>query len=59
MHVRRGIEWLVARQRADGGLLGSKEDLARRHFYQQFMYEHGIATFALNLFGRHVIRRAH
>jgi hypothetical protein len=38
---------MIARQRPDGGLLGSKEDRTRRQFYQQFMYEHGIATFAL------------
>jgi len=46
-NVRRAIDWMVARQRPDGGLLGSKQDRARRHFYQQFMYEHGIASFAL------------
>jgi hypothetical protein len=46
-NVRRAIQWMIARQRPDGGLLGSKEERSRRQFYQQFMYEHGIATFAL------------
>jgi hypothetical protein len=46
-NVRRAIDWMIARQRPDGGLLGSKQDRARRQFYPQFMYEHGIATFAL------------
>ena len=46
-NVRRAIDWMLGRQRPDGALLGSKQDRARRHFYQQFMYEHAIATFAL------------
>jgi len=47
-NVRRALDWMIARQRSDGGLLGSKQDRTRRRqFYPQFMYEHGIATFAL------------
>jgi hypothetical protein len=46
-NVRRAIDWMITQQRPDGGLLGSAQDRTRRHFYQQFMYEHAIATFAL------------
>ncbi len=46
-NVRRAIDWMIARQRPDGGLLGSKQARGLREFYPQFMYEHGIATFAL------------
>lgn len=41
--VKRGLDWLVKNQREDGGLYGA--DRAGRN--GQFMYEHGIATFAL------------
>lgn len=43
-HVRRGLDWLVDNQKPDGGLHhGSVE--SPDHY---FMYEHGIAAFALN-----------
>lgn len=41
--VKRGLDWLVKNQRDDGGLYGA--DSPGRN--SQFMYEHGIATFAL------------
>lgn len=44
--VRKGLGWLLAHQRPDGGLLRSSFT-GGSPFYQQFMYEHGIATFAL------------
>jgi hypothetical protein len=43
--VRKGLDWLVTHQRPDGGLIGSNSSGDR--FHQQFMYEHGIAAFAL------------
>jgi hypothetical protein len=38
-HVRRGLDWLVDQQKKDGGLYGDSG--------RTYMYEHGIATFAL------------
>jgi hypothetical protein len=58
-NVRRGLDWLVAHQQADGALVqpegdGPRPTPRRRRlkgpanpFYQEFMYEHGMATFAL------------
>lgn len=43
--VRKGLDWLVARQRADGALVGPSSPPGA--FHQYYMYEHGIATFAL------------
>lgn len=44
--VRKGLDWLVAQQRTDGGLIRPGTPQAGV-FYSQYMYEHGIAAFAL------------
>lgn len=44
--VRKGLDWLVAHQRDDGALLGSRS-VRNGILHRYFMYEHGIATFAL------------
>jgi len=47
-HVRKGLDWLVEHQHEDGALVGSKTPKKRKaEFHQYYMYEHGIATFAL------------
>jgi hypothetical protein len=51
-NVRRGLDWLVARQGANGELVGSLNPTVSiasdRVFYnERYMYEHAIATFAL------------
>ena len=43
--VKRGLDWIVRNQRADGSLVGSQS--GPDVFHVHFMYEHGIATFAL------------
>ncbi len=45
--VRAGLDWMVEHQRPDGGLVGSAPLGRFPNFHQYFMYEHGIATFAL------------
>jgi uncharacterized protein YfaP (DUF2135 family) len=45
--VRKGLGWLVEHQRPDGGLIGSTKKGRYPRFHQYFMYEHGIAAFAL------------
>ncbi|MHB8900701.1 MAG: carboxypeptidase regulatory-like domain-containing protein, partial [Thermoguttaceae bacterium] len=45
--VRRGLDWLAARQRPGGGLLGTHRPDQKGPFHQYYMYEHGIAAFAL------------
>lgn len=45
--VRHGLDWLVEHQRDDGALLGTRPAGRNREFHQYFMYEHGIAAFAL------------
>lgn len=46
--VAKALDWLVEHQREDGGLVGSRTPKKKNATYHQFyMYEHGIATFAL------------
>jgi len=49
--VHRGLEWMVEHQQPDGALVGSKEATKRfsgkSGYHQYYMYEHGIAAFAL------------
>ncbi len=44
-NVARAIRWMIAHQGADGALIGSPNADQRR--FPDYMYEHGIATFAL------------
>ena len=44
--VRRGLDWLVKHQQADGGLFPSRD--RNRMFERNYMYEHGMAAFALS-----------
>ena len=45
--VRAGLDWMVEHQRPDGGLVGSAPPGRRARFHKHYMYEHGIAAFAL------------
>jgi len=45
--VRAGLDWMVEHQRPDGGLVGSAPPGGFEHFHKHYMYEHGIAAFAL------------
>ena len=45
--VREGLDWMVDHQRDDGGLVGSAKLGRFPGFHKHFMYEHGIAAFAL------------
>lgn len=50
--VRRGLDWLAARQGPNGEILGSANHVSQDaagavHYDQHYMYEHAIATFAL------------
>ncbi len=45
--VRSGLDWLVGQQRRSGALVGNHPAGGNRQFHQYYMYEHGIAAFAL------------
>jgi len=45
--VRAALDWMVEHQRPDGGLVGSAPTGGSARFHQYYMYEHGIAAFAL------------
>jgi hypothetical protein len=45
--VRKALDWIVDHQKADGALVGSLSLGGPGGYDQYFMYEHGIATFAL------------
>src|SRR5439155_24339560 len=54
--VKRGLDWLVAHQNPDGALVSSASggdgvlamlQTTSNSYHQYYMYEHGIATFAL------------
>ena len=48
--VRRGLDWMVEHQQPDGALVGSKRGKGfsgETGYHQHYMYEHGIAAFAL------------
>ena len=46
--VRRGLDWLVEHQAKDGALVGTLATPRRGvYMHNYYMYEHGIATFAL------------
>lgn len=51
-NVRRGLDWLAARQGPNGEVVGSSNHIDQGpsgsiHYDQHYMYEHAIATFAL------------
>ena len=45
--VSKGLDWIVDHQQDDGALVGSQQPRGRRQYNNHYMYEHGIATFAL------------
>jgi hypothetical protein len=45
--VRKGLDWIVDHQQDDGALVGLQQPRGRRQYNNHYMYEHGIATFAL------------
>lgn len=45
--VRKGLDWLVARQKADGALVSDRPQDIGSTYYKNYMYDHGIAAFAL------------
>jgi hypothetical protein len=44
-NVAKGLRWMIAHQGEDGALIGSLN--ADKRLFPDYMYEHGIATFAL------------
>ena len=45
--VRRGLDWMVSKQRSDGALVSEKDRGGHSKYHTFYMYDHGIATFAL------------
>jgi hypothetical protein len=45
--VRRGLEWTIGHQQADGALVGSQRSSGFAKYHKNHMYEHGIAAYAL------------
>lgn len=45
--VRAGLDWMVEHQQPDGGLVGSAKVPKDERYHKHYMYEHGIAAFAL------------
>ncbi|MFH1265119.1 MAG: carboxypeptidase regulatory-like domain-containing protein, partial [Planctomycetota bacterium] len=45
--VRKGLDWLVDQQEADGALVSKKSRGGHSKYHTFYMYDHGIATFAL------------
>lgn len=46
--VRKGLDWMVANQGSKGGLIGTHDKGGYSVYHKHYMYEHGIASFALN-----------
>jgi len=46
-NVKRGLDWLVSVQRPDGALVSDKDQGGHSRYHTYYMYDHGIATFAL------------
>ncbi len=45
--VRKALDWIVDHQKDDGALVGSLPVSGPGGYHQYYMYEHGMATFAL------------
>jgi len=45
--VRKGLDWMVEHQRPDGALVSEKSRGGHSKYHTFYMYDHGIATFAL------------
>jgi len=45
--VRKALDWMVDHQEADGALVSEKDRGGHSRYHTFYMYDHGIATFAL------------
>jgi len=45
--VRKALDWMVSRQQSDGALVSEKNRGGHSKYHTFYMYDHGIATFAL------------